>query len=132
VAASKNYQEIARIAIEARHHAYARYSGFKVGAAVACEDGSNFGGCNVENASYGLTICAERVAISNAVAAGHRSFTAIAIATDGGHPPCGACRQFMAEFASDLEILLIDVSRENETRLFQLSDLLPRGFKMKQ
>ena len=86
-------------ALAARSLAYAPYSKFLVGAAVLTESGAIYAGCNVENASYGLTICAERVALCSAVAAGHRTLAAMAVATSGGGTPCGACRQFAAEFA---------------------------------
>ena len=113
---------------EVRQRAYSRYSNFPVGAAVFTADGRLFVGCNVENASYGLTICAERVAIANAVAAGSRQFAAIAVATSNGSSPCGACRQFLAEFCDDLQILLIAADHENQVEVVQLSDLLPRKF----
>src|SRR5262245_3927995 len=103
--------DLIRAAIEARHRAYAKYSNFLVGAAVFTADGAIFTGCNVENASYGLTICAERAAVFNAVAAGQRQFKLLAIATTGGATPCGACRQVLAEFAMDLPILLVNVDR---------------------
>ena len=120
---------LAQKAIAVRKNAYAEYSKFTVGAAVECGDGSIFSGCNVENASYGLTICAERVALCNAVAAGHRKFERIAIATAGGFTPCGACRQFMAEFAADLNVTLIDTSN-NSIRVLTLAELLPHGFRL--
>ena len=88
-------------AAEARHNAHAKYSKFSVGSALLTEDGSVFLGCNVENASYGLTICAERVALTSAVTAGHKSFQAIAIVADKLAAPCGACRQVLAEFCGD-------------------------------
>ena len=114
-------------ASDARQRAYAPYSGFEVGAAVLSKSGEIFSGCNIENASYGLTICAERVAMATAVAAGYRDFAAIAVATSGGASPCGSCRQFLAEFCDDLPILLVnaDDATVEET---QLTDLLPRRF----
>jgi cytidine deaminase len=114
---------------EARAHAYAPYSRYAVGAAFACADGAIVSGCNVENASFGGTICAERNALCHAVATGRRSFVAAVIVTRGPEPaaPCGICRQFMAEFASDLPLLL--VAEEGDARkLVRLADLLPMAF----
>lgn len=93
--------KLLKAAAEARHNAHAKYSKFSVGSALLTEDGSVFLGCNVENASYGLTICAERVALTSAVTAGHKSFQAIAIVADKLSSPCGACRQVLAEFCED-------------------------------
>lgn len=121
--------ELIRLACNARTHAHAPYSKFRVGAALLTESGEIICGCNVENASYGLTICAERVAFGTAVAAGHRRFQALAIATSGGHPPCGACRQFAAEFCDDLLILLIDSDRPDHVSENNLRELLPGRFK---
>ena len=89
-----------------------------------------FTGANVENAVYGLTICAERVAAASAVAAGERQFQAIAVATSGGHSPCGACRQFLAEFCDDLPILLVDVDGKDQVTEETLRDLLPSRFRL--
>ena len=96
------FDDLIRSASAARKQAYAPYSGFAVGAAVQCKSGAVFVGSNVENISYGLTICAERIAIASAVAAGEREFVAIAVVADTSEPivPCGACRQFLAEFAT--------------------------------
>ncbi|KAH3779778.1 hypothetical protein DPMN_157584 [Dreissena polymorpha] len=94
---------------KAKAHSYNRYSNFRVGAALLCQDGTIYTGCNVENASYGLTICAERTAIVKAVSEGHRMFTAIAISSDLVHEfitPCGACRQFLVEFGVDWEVFM--------------------------
>ena len=106
-------ESLVRAALDAREAAYAPYSNFAVGAALADADGVIHVGSNVENASYGLTVCAERVAIWSAVAKGVRSMETMAIATDGGLAPCGACRQVMAEFAEDLELLLVDSQQAN-------------------
>ena len=116
-------------ACAARTNAHAPYSKFLVGAALLTESGEIVSGCNVENASYGLTICAERVAFGTAIAAGHRRFQALAIATSGGHPPCGACRQFAAEFCDDLPVLLIDSEQPSHFSETNLRDLLPGRFE---
>ena len=112
----------------ARRNAVAPYSGFKVGAALLTSDGTVVAGCNIENATYGLTLCAERVAMFTALAAGHRRFTRIAVVADttAPTPPCGACRQILWEFAGDLEIVLASLRRE--TGRHQLADLLPLPF----
>jgi len=111
----------------ARLQAYAPYSHFAVGAALLCDDGSIFTGCNVENISFGLTNCAERTAIFSAIAAGVRNFKSITIVSDSSEPisPCGACRQVMAEFNPNLSILSVNLHGE-EFRA-SLSELLPRA-----
>jgi cytidine deaminase len=111
-----------------RKHAVAPYSGFKVGAALLTAEGAVVTGCNIENASYGLTLCAERVAMFTALAAGHRRFTRIAVVADtvAPTPPCGACRQILWEFAGDIEVLLANLRRE--TGRHRMSDLLPLPF----
>jgi cytidine deaminase len=101
-------QALIAAACEIRKQAHAPYSKFHVGAALLTASGKIVTGCNVENASYGLTICAERSAVCSAIAAGERQFVAMAVATPGGHSPCGACRQVLVEFAPDLPILLVD------------------------
>jgi cytidine deaminase len=101
-------QALIAAACEIRKQAHAPYSEFHVGAALLTASGKIITGCNVENASYGLTICAERSAICSAIACGERQFIAMAVATPGGHSPCGACRQVLVEFAPDLPILLVD------------------------
>ncbi|TVP53567.1 MAG: cytidine deaminase [Gemmatimonadales bacterium] len=124
-------EELIREAEGARAGAYAPYSQFRVGAAIETESGEVFRGCNVENASFGLTICAERVALAAAVAAGHRRFRRIAISTraEVPTPPCGACRQVLAEFAPELEVL----SDAGELRqLWRLDELLPVRFALKR
>jgi cytidine deaminase len=122
-------QRLISAAIEARRYAYAPYSNYEVGAAILGADGRTFTGCNVENASYGMTMCAERVAVSSAIAAGAREFTALAIATAGGGSPCGACRQVLAEFCGDLPVLLVDVSQGDAVRETTLGQLLPDRFE---
>ena len=121
-------EEIVEAAIAARQFAYAPYSQFAVGAALLDEQGALHTGCNVENGSFGLTVCAERVAVQNAVSLGQRKFSILAIATQGGHAPCGACRQVISEFVPDLRILLIDVAQAAEFVETTLSHLLPNRF----
>jgi len=115
-------------ALAARENAHAPYSHFRVGAALEDSTGRVYTGCNVENATYGLTICAERVAVFKAMSEGARSFRRIAIAadTDALTPPCGACRQILWEFCGDLEILLVNL--HGKTEIIQLKELLPRAF----
>ena len=123
-----NDRELLRIAKEASLNAYVPYSRFAVGAALECTDGSVFTGCNVENAAYGDTICAERTAVVKAVSEGQRSFTRIAIYGEGkGYcMPCGSCRQFLAEFSPDMEVLC---SRADGRYVsYKLSELLPHTF----
>ena len=119
-------ESLVRAALDAREAAYAPYSNFS-----EATDGSLYDGCNVENASYGLTVCAERVAIWSAVAKGVRSMETMAIATDGGLAPCGACRQVMAEFAEDLELLLVDSQQTDRVVTVSLNELLPMRFNLK-
>lgn len=119
------WDSLAEVAWQAREMAYAPYSNFQVGAAVLATDGRVFSGCNVENISFGLTNCAERVAIGAAVAAGARKFLAVAVVADTAVPisPCGACRQVMAEFGVPLVLLSNRMQREE----FRLEELLPRA-----
>ncbi len=124
--------ELVRRAVEARSKAYAPYSGFAVGAALLTKDGRVFTGCNVENASYGLTVCAERVALFKAVSEGVREFRALAVACGQGPcAPCGACRQVLYEFAPDLLLILAD-GEGKAWETVRLSELLPRGFGPKE
>ena len=123
-------QQLLAAAKDAREQAYAPYSKFLVGAALLTDDGQIISGCNVENASYGLTICAERNAVFAAVTQGHRQFQAIALATVGGATPCGACRQVLAEFCDDLPILIVDVDQPDRVTETSLAVLLPGRFKL--
>jgi cytidine deaminase len=115
-------------ALQVRENAHAPYSHFKVGAAVQDENGRIFTGCNVENATYGLTVCAERVAILKAVSEGHGKFTRVAVVadTDTLTPPCGACRQILWEFCGDVELVMSNLHGKTET--LQLATLFPRAF----
>jgi len=113
-------------ATEARENAYAPYSEYPVGAAVLTASGRIFNGCNVENASSGLTVCAERTAIQKAVSEGEREITALAVVTQDGAPPCGACRQVLLEFGKDATIILADDSGGFQET--SLRELLPRPF----
>jgi cytidine deaminase len=116
-----------RAAEDARRHAHAPYSHYLVGAAVETEDGRIFAGCNVENASYGLTICAERAAVCAAVANGARRIRRAVVVTDSDPPgaPCGACRQVLAEFGLDMEVMAVGPSRRMQ---WSLRELLPSAF----
>jgi cytidine deaminase len=116
--------------VSAREFAYCPYSNFQVGAALLCSDGTVFTGCNVENVSYGMSICAERTAIVKAVSSGNRSYTAIVVSADNGDTfvsPCGACRQFIAEFGLEIDVYLAkpDLSEVLKT---SIRDLLPLSF----
>ena len=115
-------------ALRAREHAHAPFSKFKVGAALLEEGGHIYTGCNVENATYGLTVCAERVAVFKAISEGARKFRGIAVAADTAilTPPCGACRQILWEFCGDIEVILTNLQGKTET--LRLKDLFPRPF----
>jgi cytidine deaminase len=121
-------QQLIAAAIDVRSRAYAPYSKFPVGAALLGETGQIFTGCNVENASFGLTICAERAAVLAAVSSGCRKFAGLALATAGAHAPCGACRQVLSEFADDLPIILLDPSDAARVTKVRLAELLPKRF----
>jgi cytidine deaminase len=123
-----DWMALARSAWAAREKAYAPYSKFAVGAALLSESGEVYTGCNVENISLGLTICAERSAVTMAIQAGCREFAGIAIVADTETPisPCGACRQFLAEFNPEMPIL--GVGRNGVTQSWRLSELLPSAF----
>jgi cytidine deaminase len=120
--------ELVAAARAAREHAVADFSGFKVGAALETGDGQVITGCNVENASYGLTICAERVAIFKALSEGHREFSQIVVVadTESPTPPCGACRQIIWEFCGDIPVTLANLTAVTKT--LQMKDLLPLPF----
>lgn len=115
-------------ALKVRENAHAPFSKFKVGAAIEDEAGRIFTGCNVENATYGLTLCAERVAVFKAISEGARKFRRVVVAgdTDVLTPPCGACRQILWEFCGDVEITLLNL--HGKTEKFQMKDLFPRPF----
>jgi len=113
-------------AMAVRERAYAPYSHFKVGAALRAADGTVYTGCNVENASYGLSICAERNAVFHAVAEGQREFDAIAVVTADGVTPCGACRQVLAEF--NLQMVVIVADTAGHRSVYTLDELLPDAF----
>ena len=118
-------------AISARQHAHAPYSSYQVGAAVLTASGKIYQGCNVENASYGLSICAERVALAKAVSEGARTLQAIAIASAGGGMPCGACRQFLAEFCdANLSVVIVDTDGAVGLVLSTLGKLFPQPFTL--
>ncbi|MCR4441377.1 MAG: cytidine deaminase [Peptococcaceae bacterium] len=123
-----DYGKLVQAAQEARERAYAPYSGFKVGAALLGFDGRVFTGCNVENASYGLTLCAERSALARAVGEGVYSFQAIAVVTGLEEPaaPCGACRQALAEFSPEMTVVL--ANNKGTTKVTSLKELLPLAF----
>ena len=126
-------ERLCELAIEAMGHAYAPYSGYKVGAALLCADGAVYQGCNIENASYTPTICAERTAIFKAVFDGHRDFTAIAVCggkdgvISGTFPPCGVCRQVMREFCGDNFTVYL-VGKDGAFQTLTLGELLPHSF----
>ncbi|MDH4208933.1 MAG: cytidine deaminase, partial [Anaerolineae bacterium] len=118
--------ELVAMARQARAMAYAPYSCFAVGAAVRTASGSVFTGCNVENASYGLSICAERVAVFRAVCEGERQFEALAVVSENMAAPCGACRQVLSEFGLTTKVILADL--EGQCKVFTVGELLPEAF----
>ena len=122
------YQALITAAKSARENAHAAYSNFRVGAALRATSGRIFGGCNVENATYGLTICAERVAIFKAISEGERGFDAIAVVadTDSLTPPCGACRQLLWEFCGDLPVILANL--QGRVEIVPMRELFPKPF----
>ncbi|MBN2201965.1 cytidine deaminase [bacterium] len=128
----KTIDQLVRAASAARAFAYAPYSKFRVGAALLCPDGRMITGCNVENVSYGLTVCAERTAVLKAVSEGARSFDAVAVCADTDEPvtPCGACRQVLAEFNPAMTVICCTPSGTNI--VYSLSELLPNAFNLKK
>lgn len=124
-------EELIKAASEARDRAYAPYSNFKVGAAVEAESGTIYIGCNVESASYGLTVCAERVAIWKGISCGEKRFRRIAVVVDTEDltPPCGVCRQIIWEFCGDVPVILSNL--EGKSEAIKMSELLPRAFDSK-
>ena len=122
-----NERELIQAAIEASQRAYIPYSNYRVGAALLSADGQVFGGCNVENAGFSPTICAERTALVKAVSEGQQDFLAVAVVTRDGGSPCGVCRQMMYEFSPGMTVLLADLAG-NLLLKTKLADLLPHGF----
>ena len=124
-------KELIKAATAVRENAYAPFSNFRVGAALEMDDGEIITGCNVESASYGLTVCAERVAVWNAISQGKRRITKIAVVADTEDltPPCGACRQIIWEFGGDIPVILANL--KGKTEIVQMKDLLPRAFDTK-
>ncbi len=121
-------EELIRIALEARKKAYAPYSDYKVGAALLGASGRIYSGCNVENAAYPETICAERTAVVKAISEGEHSFVAIAVATRDGGTPCGACRQVLNEFSPEMLVYIADENGLLQHEPMSASDLLPIHF----
>jgi cytidine deaminase len=115
-------------ALQSRENAHAPYSNFRVGAALHATSGRTFGGCNIENATFGLTVCAERIAIFKALSEGERNFDAIAVVTDTERltPPCGACRQLLWEFCGDIPVIICNLQGQTET--IQMRQLFPMPF----
>ncbi len=124
-------EKLIEAAKNAREYAHAPFSKFKVGAAVGTKSGKIYTGCNVENASYGLTICAERVAIFKAISEGETEFANIAVVADTPEltPPCGACRQIIWEFCGDVSVIMANL--KDETEILEMKELLPRAFDAK-
>ena len=131
VAMKHDDQELIDAATAVRENAYAPFSDFRVGAALETEDGEIIDGCNVESASYGLTVCAERVAIWKAISLGKRKIKHIAVVADTEEltPPCGVCRQIIWEFGGDIPVILANL--KGKTEIVQMRDLLPRAFDTK-
>ena len=125
-------KELFEIAKKMTERSYAPFSKFHVGAALLCKDGTVFTGCNVENSSYGATICAERTAFVKAISEGYKDFDKIAIASDGGEAwPCGICRQFMKEFCDDDFIIMTGVDADH-IKSYTMPQILPEGFRLNE
>jgi len=124
----KEYEKLIKEAEKARKKAYTPYSKFKVGAAVLCDDGKIFSGCNIENASFGLSICAERVAFFKAISEGSTKIKAIAVIGNTNKPcsPCGACRQVISEFGEDIPLIMTNL--KGDLRIKKIKELLPEAF----
>jgi len=123
----RDWERLIRAARDVRKRAHAPYSKYRVGAALLTQDGKIITGCNVENASYGLTICAERGAICSAVAQGHRKFVALALVSSSGAGPCGACRQVLVEFAPEMPVRIV-LPAGKKHRQSTVEELLPSRF----
>jgi cytidine deaminase len=123
-----DHDHLITVAKQARENAHAPFSNFRVGAALRATSGRVFGGCNVENATYGLTVCAERIAIFKALSEGERGFDSISVVTDTDTltPPCGACRQLIWEFCGDIPVILANL--KGKTEVLQMRELFPRPF----
>lgn len=134
IVSPKVLDELVDLAKDARKNAYAPYSKYKVGAAVATKSGKTFVGCNVENASYGATICAERGAVMAMVAAGETEIAAVAVVTEDGGSPCGMCRQVLSEFTKDAPIALVSLhDKDGEVgQVLGLDKLLPLQFELRK
>jgi len=124
----KEYEKLIKEAEKARKKAYTPYSKFKVGAAVLCDDGKIFSGCNIENASFGLSICAERVAFFKAISEGSTKIKAIAVIGNTNKPcsPCGACRQVISEFGEDIPLIMTNL--KGDVMIKKIKELLPEAF----
>ena len=123
-----DHSQLISAALEARQQSIATYSKFQVGAALLTNEGQIISGANIESASYGLSCCAERVALFKALTDGYHKFQALAVASPGGAAPCGACRQLIAEYAADTEILLIDSDAPENLKSTRINELLPDSF----
>ena len=123
-------EKLIELAKEAMEQAYSPYSGYKVGAALLCKDDSVYTGCNVENSSYGATICAERTALVKAVSEGSREFSALAVVSQEGEAwPCGVCRQVLYEFSPEM---LVITGNDTKLEMMTLEELLPHGFRLEK